>query len=96
MDRCPRCGKTPRPVDIYCGYCGFNIRGKEKEIAETQEAFKLSDIQLRLGIVHFKKREYYKAIEKLEKTLELDSGNAQARDMLYQAKEALRQTKENP
>jgi Tfp pilus assembly protein PilF len=95
MERCPRCGKKPHPEDLYCGYCGFNIQVKESEIGETQEAFKLSDIQLRLGIVHLKKKEYYKAIEKFEKTLQYDPENKQAQAYLIQSKEALRQTKEN-
>ena len=96
MDRCPRCGTPPQPEDIFCGHCGFNIQGKQTELGETQEAFKLSDIQLRLGIVHLKKREYFKAIKKFEKTLENDSENKQARELLIQAKEALRQATENP
>ncbi|MDY7035060.1 MAG: hypothetical protein SV375_02685 [Thermodesulfobacteriota bacterium] len=55
----------------------------------------MSDIQFQLGIVHFKKREYFKAIEKFEKTLENDAENKQAQKLLIHAKNALKQTREN-
>ena len=95
MDHCPRCGTSFKPYDLFCGYCGFSIQNQRKDYLETAEALKLSDIQFQLGIVHFKKREYFKAIEKFEKTLENDAENKQAQKLLIHAKNALKQTREN-
>ena len=96
MDRCPKCGAITHAEDLFCGYCGFNIMEKQIAMEATQEAFKLSDIQCRLGIVHLKKKEYYKAIEKFKKTLSHDPENNQAQDLLAQAEQLLQETTENP
>ena len=95
MNPCPRCGTSFQPDDLFCGYCGRSIQIKESDHSETEEAFNLSDIQFRLGIVHLKKREYYKAVEKFEKTLENDPENRKAQELLVYSKRVLQQTRDD-
>jgi len=91
MDRCPKCNRIAQPGDLFCGYCGHRIEQKKKSIDSTVDSLKLSDVQLSLGIVYLKKRQYSKAIEKIEKILEKNPEDERAQKLLAMARGALDQ-----
>ncbi len=89
METCPRCNNRIYADDLFCGQCGFNIMAQQSAMSATQKELKLSDIQLSLGIVYFKKGEYPKAKEIFQKIVESDSGNNHAHRLLTQANQLL-------
>lgn len=89
MDGCPRCGTKSHPDDLFCGQCGFNLLAHQQNLGATLKELKVGDVQLSLGIIYFKKKEYEKARETFQRILRKDAKNMHARRLLNQAQKSL-------
>ncbi|KPK28987.1 MAG: hypothetical protein AMJ61_00430 [Desulfobacterales bacterium SG8_35_2] len=85
---CPNCNFQIFPEDIYCGKCGNRLKEQKLVFGATQQALKASDIQFKLGVVYFKKREFQKATELFTKILEEEPTHTEALEMLDAVKNA--------
>jgi lipopolysaccharide biosynthesis regulator YciM len=85
---CPNCNSKFFPEDVYCGNCGNRLNEQKIVFGATQQALKASDIQFKLGVVYFKKKEFPKAVELFTKILEQEPTHTQALEMLEAAKNA--------
>lgn len=89
MNMCPRCGKTHKPEDRFCGFCGCNVTVQNMSDFVTKPAMKLSDIQFDLAILYFKEEKYAESVEVFQKLLQEHPDNLQVIDMLQRAQVAL-------
>ena len=91
MPECPNC-KTPyKPEDRYCNQCGAHLQGNQflESGAVTRKALDVVDVYFNLGLVHYKKGQYEKALEIWEKALGRDPGNQHLQERIDQVKEQL-------
>lgn len=91
MTTCSRCGAEFDPGDLFCGKCGTKLLSQTGGMGSTQKELKLDDIQMSLGIVYFKKKEYQKAIASFKKVLELKPQNVNAQRFLEQVQRLVNQ-----
>jgi len=92
MNRCPQCQHICEQEDRFCGNCGILLMEEINLSGSTQEAIKLSEIHLSLGIVYYKKRKYAEAVEKFKQVLQKDPDNALANKLLAQAEKGMKET----
>ncbi len=87
-DHCPRCQAEKKNADRFCGECGFRLNEEEVLTDGTRVEMKMSDIQLNLATVYFKRADYQETKRLCEKILVLEPGNKSAQELLEKAAEA--------
>lgn len=76
---CNRCGFEIEENDVFCGGCGLNLLSKSSTPGLTSQGIDVVDIQINLGIVYFKKKEFDRALTLFKEVLKIRPDHETAR-----------------
>ncbi len=76
VERCPKCGFTPKPGDKYCRYCGSEITYKGNGLENlSEDLLKKLVLKGRLANLKFEKNKYLEELKTLEEDLHNGRGS---------------------
>ncbi|WEU40609.1 MAG: hypothetical protein OdinLCB4_001365 [Candidatus Odinarchaeum yellowstonii] len=76
VERCPKCGFTPKPGDKYCRYCGTEIKFKKEEGEDLgEDILKKLVLKGRLANLRCEKNKYLEELKTIEEDLHNGRGS---------------------
>lgn len=91
MRECPFCSEKAQPEDRFCGKCGAEILDRCADAArrETVPLMSVAEVCRRLGFVYYRRGNPTQALESWTKSLELEPGHEETREMVERVRAEL-------